>query len=159
MFTSVLTYVVSKWRECLIAALAVTICILYLIWPVPAVPTVQIQERIVEKQVEVIKTVYAKSTEKSKVTTTEGGKTVIVETEKVAEVAKTAAASNKTVDYSAKVSDTVYTPPAYSIGITVDIDRNYRLIGGARLGSSPFSGIVEYEPRKNTFSAGILYQF
>ncbi len=159
MMFSILKFVISKWRECTIAALAVTICILYLIWPKSAVPQVVTQERVVIKEVEVVKTVYAKNTEKSKVTTTEAGKTVIVETEKVAETTKSVATAEKAVDYSAKVSDNTYTPPSYLLGITVDTDRNYHMIVGARLGHLPLSGIVEYEPHKNTFSAGLLYQF
>lgn len=159
-----LIYLASRWRECLIALLAAVIAVLYVAWPGPATPTVQIevQEKIVEKVVTVKEIVYVKTGEKSTVTVIEpSGKKTVTEIEKtaVAEVTKV----NKAVDKVAASAHNTKTTPAsqskYMLGATINLDKDVRLIGGARLGNTPFSGVIEYEPHRHSISAGILYQF
>ena len=132
---------------------------MYVAWPKPAETVIQVHEQIVYKDREVIKTVYTKATEKSTTTVTEGGKTTVIATEKIAEVAKTAA--KKAVDFTA---ETAYAKrstslPSYKLGALVNTDKEWRVIGAARLGTTPFSGVVEYEFQKNTFAAGLILEF
>ncbi len=98
--------------------------------------------------------------EKSTVTVVEpNGKKTITETEKVS-VAEVST-EKKLVDKAASSVHTTKSQPTskYMLGATINLDRDIRLIGGARLGDTPFSGVIEYDTPSRSVSAGILYQF
>lgn len=152
------TYLLPRWREALIVALAVACYVLYHKPPVLVEREVErVREVIVEQEAEVVTRVVTRT-----VTVQPDGTRIEQESQAVTEAATVTRSETREVERTGPS----YDPPRYSVAVDYGTDRRYGAEFGIRLGDLPLwldiRGEMGYDagrPSSPSLGAGIRYEF